>query len=976
MHKFTSMKRTAIYIAIFGLSAGLALRQTARGPWSALTPSVANAASAGGDKNYALIDLAVVSPVLRAVKERYVDPKRVHPKEMFLSGLNFVQREVPQVLVSHEDGAAMATVRVGTTEKSFDVQGILSLWDLQARVRDVFGFLAEGLRGSDVKLREVEYTMCNGMLHTLDPHSVVLSPEAFKEMNLTTRGHFGGLGIVISIRDQQLTVLNPMPGTPAGRAGLRKYDRIVKIDAESTLNMGLNEAVGHLRGDPGTKVTVWVVREGEGGWAEPKPFQLLRERINVETTESKLLDGNIGYVRLKQFGANTSGDLAKALESFRQKGELKGMVLDMRGNPGGLLDQAAKIVDKFVKDGPMVATVGNDGEGREEMPGKAAGTEPDYPLVVLISGNSASASEIVAGSLKNYQRAVIVGDPSFGKGSVQMLFDNLPEGAALKLTTAQYLTEPGDVSIQGVGVTPDIKLDPMTVDPLEMDLMVDAPMIKEKDLSRSLSNARARAGSEPVESLRFFLSDEERQAWRERDGDPDDNARPDFYVRFARDLAAKMPRAPKPEQLKALHAFVQATSKQELEKATSELAKLGIDWSEGKASASLPALDIKVETDRPTKDGGNEVTAGEGITLKVSVTNKGTEPAYRLRAVTKSDNGYFDSRELVFGKVMPGQTVSASAPMGYCETEGYKPGSTIPRAKGAKRVCKIGKDMVPRADWVRVQLEDGAQRKAPEARAEVRVKAVDAPQFAFGYRVVQEGGFSDGTVQPGDHVTLKVTVKNTGKGVAADAQANLRNLSGDGLLLKQGRFDLSGLKPGESRNLAFQFDVARDVPDNEAKVEFSVADKDTRASIVEKVRMPVAVRKGAAASTATAEVVVDHMPPSIEVDMPATSTRSDRIKVVGRIASGVEVKDAYVYVGSRKLSYQSNRGAADPKALALSADLLLRPGTNVITVVARGANDMLSRKTFVVRKDGPNGEVLETPKNDEELSETSGAGDE
>ena len=963
-------KRTALYVGIFGLSAFLALRQTSRGPWTSLTPPMASAATSASDKNYSLIDMNVVSPVLRAVRERYVDPKRVHPREMFLSGLNFVQREVPQVIVSHEEGAAMATVRVGATEKTFDVQGILSLWDLGARVRDVFGFLQEGLKGSDVKLRELEYTMCNGMLHTLDPHSVVLSPEAFKEMNLTTRGHFGGLGIVISIRDQQLTVLNPMPGTPAGRAGLKKYDRIVKIDAESTLNMGLNEAVGHLRGDPGTKVTVWVVREGEGGWAEPKPFQLLREVIKVETTESRLLDGNIGYVRLKQFGANTSGDLAKALEGFRGKGELKGLVLDLRGNPGGLLDQAAKVVDKFVTSGPLVATVGNEAEGREQQDAKGPGTEPDYPLVVLVNGSSASASEIVAGSLKNHTRAVIVGDPSFGKGSVQMLFDNLPEGAALKLTTAQYLTEPGDVSIQGVGVTPDIKLDPMTVDPIEMDLMVEAPSLKEKDLSRSLSNTRARAGAEPTESLRFFLPEDERQAWRERGGDPDDNFTPDFYVKFARDLASKMPRTAKAEQLKAVHAFVQATSKQEMDKAAAALQKLGIDWSEPKTAGNLPALDVKVETDKP----GNEVTAGDSINLKVTVTNKGTEPAYRLRAVTKSDNGYFDSKELVFGKVMPGQSATAIAPMGYCETEGYKPGSTIPRAKGAKRICKLPKDMLSRADWVRVLAEDGMKRKVPEARAELRVKPIDHPQFAFGYRVVQEGGFSDGTVRPGDHVTLRVSVKNTGKGVAADAQANLRNLSGDGLLLKQGRFDLSGLKPDETRELSFQFDVANQVPDNEAKVEFSVADKDTRASIVEKVRMPVVARKAGAAASNVA-VVVDHMPPSIAIETPVTATRSDRIKISGRISSGAEVKDAYVYVGARKLSYQSNKGGSDPKAMQLSADLALRPGTNVITVVARGANDTMSRKTFVVRKDGPNGEFLETPKNDEELSETSGGGD-
>ena len=162
-------------------------------------------------------------------------------------------------------------VRVDTQEKEFRVDNVQGPWDVSARLRDVFAFMQDGLRGTEVDLREVEYAACNGMLHTLDPHSVLLSPEQYKEMNLSTSGQFGGLGIVISIRDQQLTVINPMPGTPAGRAGIRKYDRIVKINGESTLNMGLNEAVAHLRGAPGTKVTVWIHRDGADGWAGATP---------------------------------------------------------------------------------------------------------------------------------------------------------------------------------------------------------------------------------------------------------------------------------------------------------------------------------------------------------------------------------------------------------------------------------------------------------------------------------------------------------------------------------------------------------------------------------------------------------------------------------------------------------------------------------------------------------------------------------
>src|SRR5208282_4260326 len=184
-----------------------------------------------------------------------------------------------------------------------------------------------------------------------------------------------------------------------------------------------------------------------------------------------------------------TADLEAALAEMKHGGELKGLILDLRGNPGGLLDQAAKVVDTFVADGPIVATVGNPSEGREEKDAHGEGTEPNYPLAVLVSGTSASASEIVAGAMKNHDRAVIIGETTFGKGSVQLVFNDLPDKAALKLTIAQYLTEPGDISIQGTGVTPDIELDPMTVDTLEMDISPDAGMLKERDLSRSLSNA-------------------------------------------------------------------------------------------------------------------------------------------------------------------------------------------------------------------------------------------------------------------------------------------------------------------------------------------------------------------------------------------------------------------------------------------------------------------------------------------------------
>src|SRR5580698_4153748 len=290
--------KVALTLVGFAIAATVTLAlHGSGGLWEGLTPAIAanNLAVAQSKDAYDLTQLRVVNEVLKYVRDRYVDPKRVKPKEMLLSALNFVQRDVAQVIVLHDENAPTVKVRVDTQEREFPVDNVQGPWDVTARLRDVFSFLQDNLRNTDVDLRDVEYAACNGMLHTLDPHSVLLSPDAYKEMNLSTQGQFGGLGIVISIRDQQLTVMNPMPGTPAGRAGVKRYDRITKINGESTLNMGLNEAVNHLRGAPGTKVTVWLHRDGPEGWRDSKAFELTREVIHVASVEHRLLDGGIGY---------------------------------------------------------------------------------------------------------------------------------------------------------------------------------------------------------------------------------------------------------------------------------------------------------------------------------------------------------------------------------------------------------------------------------------------------------------------------------------------------------------------------------------------------------------------------------------------------------------------------------------------------------------------------------------------------------
>jgi carboxyl-terminal processing protease len=1037
-------------LGAFAVAFALALLLHGGGLWQGLAPAIAagNPTAEHAPAPYDLTQLKVVNELLKTIRDRYVDPKRVKPKEMLLSALDYVQKDVAQVIVTREENnPAKVRVRVDTQEKEFRVDDVVGPWDVSSHLREVFAFLQDGLRGTDVDLRDVEYAASNGMLHTLDPHSVLLSPEAYKEMNLTTQGQFGGLGIVISIRDQQLTVMNPMPNTPAGRAGLKKKDRITKINNESTLNMGLNEAVNHLRGAPGTKVTAWIHREGADGWTGSRPFELTREVIHVASVEHKLLDGGIGYVRLKQFQANTTTDLQAALAEMKKGGELKGLVLDLRGNPGGLLDQAAKVVDTFVSDGPIVATVGNPSEGREEKVAHEEATEPNYPLAVLVNGSSASASEIVTGALKNHDRAVIIGDTTFGKGSVQLVFPDLPDKAALKLTIAQYLTEPGDVSIQGVGVTPDIQLDPMTADSLEMDLTADSGGIKERDLSRALSNVHAKDGGRPLEEIKYDLPIQERLEQRERGGDLDENFALDFPIQFARGFLAHVQPGKRTDEVRQGRQFITDTRRAEVDKVADELKGMGVDWSDAPsdvqlaASPSPPAgIEVKIETDRPN----NEATAGEAMNLRLTVTNHGTSTLYCLFAVTKSENPMFDNKELVIGKLEPGKSRTVTAPAGWCDYKGHKVGSSAETPKDAPRECLIPKEALMRSDGVKLHFEEARNHAPADAELRATVKSLDRPVFAYSYEIIDNRrGNGDGRVQKGEGLTMYLTVKNVGKGRSFETMANLRNLSGDGLLLHDGRFDVSNMMPGDTKRVAFTFDVEPQLSDPEAKVELSIHDDDLREGVVEKVRIPIVDpmtvaagggaqraktggadlfnepdsagrvfarlpagtsaqvtgtvngfvklsigdgrfafakasdldKSGSAGSQVALEDAMAHAPPAIDIPQPLLATRDLHTPLHGSATDDARLLDAYIFVGARKVFYRSNRNGKDPAKMAFDADLPLRPGVNVVTIVARENPDTTSRRTFIVRRDGPSGELLATPKTDEDLSETASSDD-
>lgn len=338
--------------------------------------------------------------------------------------------------------------------------------------------------------RELLEDAIRGMLTGLDPHSAYLEPEAFESLQIHTSGEFGGLGIEVGLEDGFIKVIAPIDDTPAQRAGVKAGDLIMRLDDTPVQGMDLSEAIDLMRGEVGTPIRLTIMRDGRD---QPLELEIVRDVIKVRSVRHELLEPGYGYLRVSQFQSHTGEDLVEAIAEMQQNGALKGLVLDLRNNPGGVLQAAVAVSDAFLDEGTIVYTEGRLPNSELRFNASADTAAPDTPLVVLINGGSASASEIVAGALQDHQRALVMGTDSFGKGSVQTVLP-LGQERAIKLTTARYFT-PSGRSIQAQGIKPDLH-----VDEAKLTLLAEDGRIKERDLAGHLENAAGEAAPEALPS--------------------------------------------------------------------------------------------------------------------------------------------------------------------------------------------------------------------------------------------------------------------------------------------------------------------------------------------------------------------------------------------------------------------------------------------------------------------------------------------
>jgi carboxyl-terminal processing protease len=342
--------------------------------------------------------------------------------------------------------------------------------------------------------QELIYGAIKGMIQSLDPHSSFMTKDEYQELMTETKGSFSGVGIEITIKDDFLTVVSPIEGTPAFKAGIKAGDRIVGIEDKSTKGMTLMDAVKNIRGPQGSEVKLTVTREGQ---SEPLVFRIKRDVIPLKSVRHYALTPTIGYVRISNFQSQTDGDLKDALGDLEKGHNLKGLILDLRNNPGGLLSQAVKVSDLFLEKGVIVSTKGRDASQDVIMTAHKNGTQRNYPIVVLVNGGSASASEIVAGALQDNKRALILGTTTFGKGSVQTIIP-LSDGSGLRLTTARYYT-PSGKSIQLSGIVPDIKVPFVSLS--DQEKIKKPHFLREEDLKGHMENDEPKKEDKEKEPL-------------------------------------------------------------------------------------------------------------------------------------------------------------------------------------------------------------------------------------------------------------------------------------------------------------------------------------------------------------------------------------------------------------------------------------------------------------------------------------------
>ncbi|MBF0276467.1 MAG: PDZ domain-containing protein [SAR324 cluster bacterium] len=863
----------------------------------------------------------------------YVDPHRIEPKRMLEGALDELSREVAEIQTEtdfKQENSAL-NVNVEAQKQRIPFQSMRQLNDLNNLLQQMLSYIQKQW-STPWDLQRVEYALIQGLLSELDPHSVLLPKEIYSEFQINTRGNFGGVGLMVGIRKNKITVIAPIEDTPASKAGIRAMDRIVRIGDESTENMNLTDTVEKLRGEIGTTLVLFIMRDG---FSEPEKFELVRETIHIGSVESTDLvreNHKLRYIKIKNFQESTDKDLASKLTELDN---LQGLILDLRNNPGGLLDQAVKVSDQFLPEKKnIVSTVGNQNNSNSYHSHWGLSDEKllSLPTIILINNGSASASEILAAALKNNKRAVLLGEQTFGKGSVQTIWQ-LQDNSALKLTVAKYLT-PGNKSIQSVGVSPDIELYPVIITKDQMKL-IRSEENKEKDLVRHFKGEDQ--PEKPEAFLPYLALGEKKAESDSAQMDTKESLENDFFVQLAQKILIHYNKNKNQSSLLSAGLEVQ----QELEKSqdeliVQELKKYDIDWQ--LTAPALPVrLDVNIQTeilsatDKRWLPAPSIIPVDSKVRFQIRVKNIGQSTANRLTVLTNSEHELFDRRELPLGLLRPGASQTRTIEF------------------------KIPVSMVNSIHAIDFNFMDHQKNTWASQQVFLTTKALPFPRFEFTFEVIDDGrlgssGNGDQIIQNDEKIALRLKVKNIGNGISEKTIVLLKkDRIRPEILLSRSREDLGMLPPQKEKSAVFLFKVDKKDGPNRPITDIHLADFKLLIEIQnEAQREKDLLYMFDSRSNAQLSNVI-FQAPQIEIEVGDQVgqvinrvTGKKEIQLKGIARDDRQLKDVFVFLNDKKIFFKTNMGKKPSLTLPFETILHLKEGHNQILVFARDQDNLTS----------------------------------
>ncbi len=864
----------------------------------------------------------LIAEVLMHLQLDYLKQEKLDPKILLSGALTELERIVPEVWISpkfNPDGNAQKLNIVFGKETILlpisELDGILGLQDVLQRLLKIL--LENNLNLSKL---QIEHVFVRGILNRLDGYSVLLPSEIYRDFNINIEGHFAGVGLVVGMRDGYLTVISPMDGSPAAKAGLQPLDRIVAVDNEKTEYLTLEEILHRLRGNLGTTVKLSVFRKGNTNTLN---FNLLREEIKVESAVKYDLvnaEKTFRYIRIKNFQKGTSKEVKNKIKDLKG---IDGLILDLRNNPGGLLEEAVKVSDLFLPGKQLiVSTIGPSvSKIHESKKLFLEETLEKIPLVVLINKGSASASEIVAASLKQNQRAILIGEKSFGKGTVQTLWD-LKDGSGLKLTIGEYLTPSGN-SIHNIGVEPSLILVPIyiseNVNNLEKEIVENGKNLGDVRFRFFEANKLVNNSLNSVSYRINYLSNNSKKlseiiSYKSYI----DKLKSDIFVK----ASIKFLESWNPENIifdfkKIFREFEIVQSR----KIHRKLNELGVDWSLSEFTQTPFPEDINFKWE-------SEKISDGILVIKVEIHNLGNQEANRLFAVTKASNVLLDGLEFPLGKILPGETRSQQLNLKY----------------------NIG-DM-EEAELVEVILFDNKMNQLKSESKNLNFLPKTNPSFGFTTKMYDNGeygskGNGDTKTQKGEIIALRFNLINQDEKILPEVLLKIRG--SEGLFrINRGKIILKNLLPGTEKSDFFLFQPINNSK-NLGKIKLEIVDM--------KSGNPIIVKKWNLNEEFSEK---EEMIPIINLlnlndndgNILSRVTNSQTVVLNGQVQNSSNLRDLYVHLNDKKVFYIENDKKVDnyeedlffKKGFSFSTKIKLRNGKNEISVFARNFQGTISER--------------------------------